>query len=189
MKNLDIIGYFGKFASQIFGNTDNMSKNIESFSLQMEMREDLMACYREVAPNCITQNGAWRRTINHPAKRFYVTAKQAAQRASKYLRGDTSELDSMKPLRRKMWLELIKIVEEVSQEPEHQGKSLRKICEVAIRRPAPRFYIGIDLMKKIFTRCKYNRYDKDGRLKKDYEKKIGVVKPKDNSLGTVTIKE
>lgn len=148
-----------------------MSKNIESYALIQAMREDLMECYREVAPNCLNQEGAWRRTIKHPAKRYYVTPKQALQRASKYLRGDHSEINAMKRQRRRMWVSLMGVIKEVADMPENVGKPLLHICRIAVERPAPEFFLTKYSIKNTFIAVKYNRYDSDGRTIKDFERR------------------
>lgn len=148
-----------------------MSKNLESYSLQTQMREDLMRCYREIAPNCITQAGAWRKTVLHPAPRYYVSARQAYQQINLYLQGRTEEIDKMKPLHRERWMCLIQEVLKIAQEPEHQGKPLTELTKIAVERPAPQFFIQPERMKSLFRNTKYNRYDKNGILIKDYERR------------------
>lgn len=145
-----------------------MSKNLESYWLKAQMREDLMNCYREVAPNCLTQQGAWRKTVMHPAKRYYISARQAHQQISLYLQGRTEIIDNMKPLHRQMWHCLIDEVMKIAQEPEHQGKPLTQLAKIAVGRPAPRFFIQPESMKLLFIHVKYKRFDKNGVLDKNF---------------------
>lgn len=127
------------------------------------MRDDFLAAYREVAPGCITQYGAYRKAANHPAKRYYITPKQAMQVISKYLKGDKSIIMNMKPNRRKLYLSLIDEVLDIANHPDHQGKSLVQICRIAVKRPAPSFFITPDYAKMLFLRSKKGRYNEYGK--------------------------
>lgn len=140
-----------------------MSKNIETYALNEAMREDLMACYREVAPTCLSQQGAWRKTIMHPAKRFYVSAKHVSVLLRKYFNGRTEVIDIMKPTRKLMYTTLAKRVLELAQMPQHQGKALIRLCDIAVNEPAPRFYIEEAYMSVIFYRVRHKLYDENGR--------------------------
>lgn len=151
-----------------------MSKNIESYTLKAQMREDLMQCYREVAPNCITQYGAWRRTVKHPAKRFYVEEKWTVTRLRAYFMGEKDAVLKMKPNKRRLYLTLIGMIEEMSQKPEYQGMSLKKLVGIAIRQPAPEFFVDPYYMKLLFIREKHKRYDDNGCLLKEYKYDYGT---------------
>lgn len=138
-------------------------KHIESYSLNIDMREDFLACYREVAPGCITQYGAYRKAANHPAKRYYITPKQAMQVISKYLKGDHDVVDKMKPNRRRLYHSLINEVLDIANKPEHQGKQLIQICRIAVLRPAPSFFISPGYAKMLFVRTRKGYYNEDGK--------------------------
>ena len=141
-----------------------MAKNIETYSTRVDMLNDLMSCYREVAPDCISQSKAWERTLAHPAKRFYITPKQAYQRINKYIKGCTEAIDSLKPLQAKQFHDIIKVIEELMQSPEYANMSLWKICRVAVLRPAPQFYITPRWFSEIFSDLvKYKFFDEEGR--------------------------
>lgn len=142
-----------------------MSKNLETYSLIQEMREDMMACYREVAPNCLTQNGAWRRTLSHPAKRTYITPKQVLQVLKPYFRGEKQHVLAMHPARRRMYLHLASLVEKFANQPENMNKSFSELCRMAVLCPAPEFFREETTIRHIFADIKYKNYDDYGRKK------------------------
>lgn len=128
------------------------------------MLNDLMACYREVAPDCITQDAAWKRTVAHPAKRFYISATQAYQRINMYIKGRTEAIEYLKPSQAKMYYDLIDVIKRLKQSPEYEKKSLRQLCMVAVTQPAPRFYISAEWFRKIFCDLvKFKVFDEEGR--------------------------
>ena len=140
-----------------------MAKNIETYSIKLDMIDDIMRCYREVAPECLYQETAWQRTVCHPAKEFYITAHQAYQRINLYLGGRTEAIDSLKPLAAQRFRDLIKVVMRLAQMPEYQGKTLRALCKIAVKQPAPRFYIGTSAMKALFKNVVNGVFADDGR--------------------------
>lgn len=152
-----------------------MSKNLETYSIGIDMREDLLNCYREVAPDCIYQATAWKRTIMHPAKSFYITGKQAYQRINMYLKGKTEAFDNIRPLRRQLFYDLLKVVQEMVNDERYKDMSLRQICFTAVNKPAPRFYISSAQMGRIFSwmvrhKC-YDRYGRNIQFMERYRRK------------------
>ena len=141
-----------------------MARHEETYQLLIDMREDIIDCYREVAPDCLLQKTAWKKIQLHPAKRFYVTPKQVYQKINYWMNGRPEEIDNMKrPLRRKMYYDLIKVVLEISQKPENVGKSLYKLCEIAVRQPAPQFYLSKTQILIIFSKYINGVFSEDGR--------------------------
>lgn len=131
-----------------------------NFELVKMQREDLFSVYREVCSSCRSQREAWHKVINHPAKRYYITPKQAHEMLSPLLRGDTTELDKLKnPSSRQMYLDLFEELNRMSQKPEFIGKSLWFICQFLVTRPAPRFYIKESWLRIDFKLCK--KYGKE----------------------------
>lgn len=139
-----------------------------SFELVKQQREDLFAVYREVCASCHSQSEAWHKVINHPAPRYYITPKQAHEMLSPMLRGDTSEIDRLKPLSRKMYKDLFDELNRMSQNTEYMGKSLWYICQFLVTRPAPQFYITEKFLGSTFNACK--KYGKDHHFAEVYPK-------------------
>lgn len=127
-------------------------------AINAQMKQDLISAYREVAPKCWRQWDAYKRTVTHPAPRFYVTPKQAYQKVKKALEGDTSEIERMKPNRQRLYMCLCRLTIEATQERKFQGKSLWYIMPFIVTRPAPEFYITPKHLGFLF-----NEYQKEKR--------------------------
>lgn len=106
------------------------------------MHEDLMEVYRKVAKYCTRQDEAWKRVVKHPAKRFYVGAKNACEKVGPLLDGDTSKLEKMDKNRQRLYLAIFEKVKEFSQRREFAGKSLWYIMPFVVNSPAPEFFIS-----------------------------------------------
>lgn len=126
-----------------------------SHDLQVQMRKDLFAAYREVASrSCPSQQLAWVRTVRHPAPRFYVGGKKASYVMSCLARGDRDILDKMTPLRRAMYLDLEQVVLELSQKRQFCNSSISFITSFALTQPAKQFYISPSTFRSIFRYAK-----------------------------------
>lgn len=127
-----------------------------------QMKEDLMKVFREVCSSyeCKNNREAWRQVVTHEAPRFYIDSRRAHLYISPMLRGDTSKIDKLSPLKREMYQELFKTVMRIWQEDKYYGKSLNYVLQFAILEPAPRFYIDTKRMEQIW---------KEKRRKKRHE--------------------
>ena len=116
------------------------------------MCDELMTVYRGVLReyDFRTQAEAFDRTVRHPASRFFIGTRRAYQNIYPMLRGDYSRLEQMKPLRQEMYKALFDVVMRLSQKRQFWGKSPYYIVSFAVLEPAPRFYIGVEKMRKIF---------------------------------------
>lgn len=133
----------------------------KNFDLTAMQREDLMMAYRDVARACHKQEEAYEKVARHPAKRYYVSAKQAFEKLRKMVTGDFSEVDSMEEPRRRLYYNLFEKLNEMSQRKEYIGKSLYFICSFLVIEPAPEFFITPCRVRDIF--CKYRKYGRDFR--------------------------
>lgn len=117
-----------------------------------QMYDELMKVYCKVLGeyDCRTQSEAFERTVRHPASRFFVDPRRAYQNIYPLLRGDYSRLEKMKPLRQEMYKALFDVVLRLSQKRQFWGKSPYYIVKFAVAEPAPRFYIGVEKMRKVF---------------------------------------
>ena len=116
------------------------------------MYDELMKVYCKVLRefDVRTQTEAFERTVCHPASRFFIDTRRAYQNIYPMLRGDYSRLERMKPLRQEMYKALYDVVMRLSQKRQFWGKSPYYIVKFAILEPAPRFYIGMEKMRKVF---------------------------------------
>lgn len=125
-----------------------------NFDISVQQRADLLEAYRQVAPYCLTQQQAWEHTVKSPAPRYYVSHKQAFQKVAKMIKGDFSEVNSMKPLRQSMYYSLYQTTLKMIDKREFAGKSLHYIMQFVICQPAPSFFIKTDALVKIFPIAK-----------------------------------
>ena len=75
--------------------------------------------------------------------------------------GDFSKVDSMKPIRQKLYYTLFNRMNEMTQRKEFVGKSLWFICQFLVSEPAPEFFIQSSNLKFIFAY--YKKYGKNYR--------------------------
>lgn len=121
------------------------------------MYDELMKVYCKVYRECRTQDDAFDRTVRHPASRFFIDARRAYQNIYPMLRGDYSRLEKMKPLRQEMYKDLFDVVMRLSQKRQFCGKSPYYIVKFAVLEPAPRFFIGVEKMRKVFRERRAKR--------------------------------
>ena len=127
----------------------------KSKELQTLLRKDLFAAYRDVTSRpCPSQQLAFMRTVRHPAPRYYIGTKKAAEVVGSLLRGETRLIERMSPLRRRMYIALKDEVLRLSQRREYQGASLKFIVSFAIAQPAAEFYITSETFRRIFRNAK-----------------------------------
>lgn len=130
--------------------------------------DEMMAVYREVAPECFTQKQAFNKVVKHKASRFYVLphAVYCALKGAFY---GTGEIKTKAPSAKRMYLELYKRLLDMSRDPFHEGESLRELCSKVVLQPAPEFYISPVTFANIFAREKV-------KLRKRHESRR-IVKP------------
>lgn len=118
-----------------------------------QMKDDLMKVFREIASQhvCRCQKEAYNQTVHHTAPRFYIDARRAHCVISSMRRGDYTQLDKLSPLKRQMYQDLFDTVQRLYQKSAYWGKSLYYVLQFAILEPAPRFYIGADMMRMIWN--------------------------------------
>ena len=123
------------------------------------MYDELMKVYCKVLRefDVRTQTEAFERTVRHPASRFFIETRRAYQNIYPMLRGDFSRIEKMKPLRQEMYRALYDVVMRLSQKRQFWGKSPYYIVKFAILEPAPRFYIGVEKMRKVFRERRSKR--------------------------------
>lgn len=141
----------------------------KNYDLTLELRDDLIAAYKEVYRKCWSQKEAWKKTAEHPAPRYYVTAKEAYEKLRHMVRGDTSVVDRLGYSKRRMYYSLFNKLEEMTQRRELIGKSLWFICPLLVAEPAPEFFVKPSTVKDIYI--KYKLYGRDFKHKDVYKKR------------------
>lgn len=128
-------------------------------SQRTAMYDELMKVYCKVLMEfeVRTQTEAFERTVRHPASRFFVEPRRAHQNIYPMLRGDYSRLEKMKPLRQEMYRALYDTVMRLSQKRQFWGKSPYYIVKFAVLEPAPRFYVDVETMRKVFRERRLKR--------------------------------
>lgn len=129
------------------------------FDLTVAMRRDLLSAYRQVYTNCHSQKEAWIKTARHDAPRFYVSPKTAYNVLRYMVRGDFTVVDAKSPREQRMYYELFRKLDKLSQQKEFIGKSLWFITPFLVSQPAPEFYASIETVRKAIS-CgkKYGEY-------------------------------
>ncbi len=124
-----------------------------------QMYDELMKVYCKVLRehDAHTQVEAFERTVCHPASRFFISPGRAYRNIYPMLRGDFSGIEKMKPLRQEMYRTLFAVVMNLSQKRQFWGKSPYYIVKYAVMEPAPRFYIGVEKMRKVFRERRMRR--------------------------------
>lgn len=144
-----------------------MGRDLETYTLRAELVQDLINVYSEVAPNCLTAQLAYQMTVMHPARRFYITPKQAYQRINMYIKGKTEAIDSLKPLQRQLYKDLISTILSMQKHANYRNCSLMRLCRMAVLQKAPRFYITPKWFNSIlfmYTNGIMDEYGRDKRM-------------------------
>lgn len=148
----------------------------KSEELQIQKCTDLMAAYRSVVSSCSTQQQAWKRTVDSPAPRFYVTHFQAYQRMLQFYKKDPA-INKLPLLQKRQYEALYEVCLRMSQQKEYLGMSLYQLTQFAILQPAPSFFVSVKSMPRFFQLAKQYERDKNRRFmhfyKNEYLKKKG----------------
>lgn len=120
--------------------------------------EDMLAVYKEIAPNCKTSMQAFRLTVCHPAPRFYIGHIRAVTCVSSIIREGEGWLDKFPGWKKKLYMEIFRRVMKRIEDGDTEG-GLRGVCIRVLDEPAPEFY----LCWRSFAKYFYNRR-KEGRI-------------------------
>ena len=125
----------------------------------------------------MSQEQAFRRTVEQPAPRFYVTRKQAYQVVMKMLAGDFSEVDKMNRNRKRMYYVLFDRTMDAIQKRGYKDKSLYYIMQYVVIQPAPEFFLSWRTLEKIFKFMDDGRFENTPKWT-DWKKYYDPNKPK-----------
>lgn len=104
-----------------------------------ERLENLMRVYDEYIIKCryIKMPEVYEYIADAPADRFYVSDTRASVVISDMMQGKS--LDTMRPLKREMFEEILRRVIRLRQE--QPTWTMRRLCAEVVAQPAPKFYI------------------------------------------------
>jgi hypothetical protein len=105
-----------------------------------ERIDDLMTTYTSLLGSYdgyIDPEELFKRVVNMPSKRFWVSAERAAIVLSNMRKGD--DLSNMGRTRREMFHEIYRRAEELQRK--HPDMSIRQLAINVVYQPAPKFYL------------------------------------------------
>lgn len=118
-----------------------------------DMHDDLMRNFREVLMESSTGTGMnelCETTVKRPAMRFYISPLQAFKIISQMRKGNFRSLERMPDYRREMFNEINRMVDDCMMRYEFATKSLIFIVAHVISKPAPRFYVSAESMRRLY---------------------------------------
>lgn len=123
-----------------------------------ERNRDLMQVYRGQLKQCkvIVLQDVFRKVVNMPARRFYVSEDRAAIVIATMLKGD--KLRNMQAIKREMYEEIFSRFK-VLQHKFPMASIMALVSEI-ISQPAPKFYLKESSAKVIVYRIKKGWYEK-----------------------------
>lgn len=123
-----------------------------------EMKDDLMKVYKEVAPFCKSQNEAWKRTVLHPAPRYYLSEPHAIRVIKSIINGETDKIDKMPSTVKRRCYSLYNEVLRLSENPKYTNKPIVYLVRLALYNPAPEFFLTTERFRRIFYEEKNKKY-------------------------------
>lgn len=116
-------------------------KNFGSVSeYHRERTRDLLRAYFRYLETCshVSMPDVFKKVVDMPADRFWVSAPRAAAVVAGINRGDS--LRYMRPNKREMFFEIHRRVTQLRQT--HSDWSVRRLVKAVIAQPAPKFYLA-----------------------------------------------
>ena len=105
-----------------------------------ERTRDLLRAYFRYLEACkhVSKPDVFKRVVEMPAARFWVSTPRATVVVASIMRGD--KLLSMRPNKREMFFEIHRRAVELRRK--HSDWSMPKLIEAVIAQPAPKFYLA-----------------------------------------------
>lgn len=119
--------------------------------------KELMRAFRHTIAECsfIDLRKACSVVANSPCSRFWVSEERATVLISAMLKGQYP-LDSMRPLKKEMFVEIFKRV--VAMQKEQPDIKISDAVFLVVNSPAPKFYMTPDSIVQIIWRIKKGHY-------------------------------
>lgn len=114
---------------------------------------DLMTVYDKCMEECkyIRMDDIYKKVVNMPSSRFWVSDTRATIVVSAIIRGD-AKLDAMWALRKEMYLEIYNRVMELKKTK--PNVSISELCSIVVAMPAPKFYLTPDSAKIMICKAR-----------------------------------
>ena len=129
-----------------------------NYDISIQFRKDLMAAYDKITPKAMSQMQAYRMAVKQPAPRYYLSRKQAYQQVMKMYKGDFSDVEKMRPNKKRQYTALFDTTISLWKRRGYRNKSLWHVIQFAILEPAPEFFVGWRDMQKIFQFVQTGRF-------------------------------
>lgn len=131
-----------------------------TFEYAKERDNDIMRAYLQQVRDCdtIQLGNIFKRVVEMPSKRFWVSAERASIVVARMMRGD--DLSEMRPTRREMFREIYRRVMKLHEE--NPSVSIFELTLRVVQEPAPKFYLTTGSAKVIIYRAK-KRWHKERR--------------------------
>lgn len=125
------------------------------FEYTQERDEDMRRVYSHIVNQCehIDLQEVFKKLVNMPSKRFWVTPDRAAIVIHSMMRGGA--LGNMRPMKKEMFQELYRIV--MGLKEKYPKASMQELCSMAVLMPAPKFYLTVGSAIVIWHKAKKNR--------------------------------
>lgn len=140
-----------------YENLYGMKHYGSKFECEEERNDDLIRAYREQVRQCtvIYIPDIFKKVVDMPSRRFWVSEERAAIVIASMMRGDT--LETMRQVKREMFTEIYRRVMAVREQC--PTMSVYEMVSRVVRQPAPKFYLTAGSARVIYY-----------RIKKDYER-------------------
>ena len=127
-----------------------------TFEYTKERDDDIMRAYMELVKegDTIQLDNIFKRIVNMPSKRFWVSAERASIVVSRIMRGD--KLDKMLPTKREMFFEIHRRVMELKKK--YPEMSIYELTLQVVQEPSPKFYITTGSAKVMIYKAKKRWY-------------------------------
>lgn len=123
--------------------------------LKIAMREALLSVYKEVVSGGVAdQRTAYMLTVRHKSPRYWLDWQHVYYMMLHLMRGERCALEGLRGVTRRKYEALEREVMDMLGDAEWQGKSLRQVCQAAVLREAPEFFITWGAFKWIHRNIK-----------------------------------
>ena len=122
-----------------------------------ERNKELLKTYRRLVSEAeyIVPSVIYKKVVNEPASRFWVTEERAAVIISKIRKGHS--LERMHPNKREMFSEIYRRAMEIMERD--STLSVLDVATKVVNQPAPKFYIGAGYAEIIIGAAKKKCYE------------------------------
>lgn len=126
------------------------------FEYEDQRNDDIMNAYHELVTNAdfICMPDIYRKVVDMPSKRFWVSEERAAIVISAMMRGES--LDNMRPLKREMYNEIYRRVMRLKED--NPNMPVSQLVATVVEQPAPKFYLTPGSAKVLICKIRKEWY-------------------------------